>query len=271
MATILACRDLRRKLIQENREMLYSIGSDKKPSLLIIDKSHSKENETYTNQIMKACEESGIICIKSDEIKLSYIKNQYDGIIVLNPFDREEVMSRIDPSVDIDGITYHNLGRTVLKNPDYYSIPCTAAAVLKIIKYFEIPTRGINTVIIGRSPTIGMPVSNLLINMDANVSVFHSKSGKDNIIDACHKANLIILATNQVAYYDKRFFGDNKPVIIDCGFGMIDGKPYGCLDTRDEAIMNTITAYTPVPGGVGMITPAILCRNVIENFRCRRS
>lgn len=267
---ILDCRPIKAKIIDECKAMRSRL--EHPPTLAIIEVKENIENKAYKNQIIKCCNEIGIRCEIWDSYNRLTNYNGVDGIIPLNPFDKEFVSDNINPNIDIDGISYRSLGMCITGKPTkrpniegYF--PCTAEAVMEVIHYYNIPLEYKNVLIIGRSTTIGKPLSMLMLNENATVTICHSHTKPEAIYEFMRKADITVLATNQIGYYGSYKSSYVMPlnpdnIIIDCGFGLNEkNKISGCFNTND---IPWIKGYTPTPGGIGSITPALICKHVIQ-------
>lgn len=249
---ILDCKTISQEILETTKSLIEM--SKVKPVMNIVNVNPNVSNTVYQKQIIKYAEYVGIICKVTD-----FVDNYADGIIILNPHDKISANILLYPDQDIDGITQMSLGGLIYNGfiPKGF-IPCTAEAVMKVFEYHHIDLVGKNAVIVGRSTTIGKPLSMLMLNSDVTVTICHSKT--KNIDRITKNADIVVLATNQIAYYDSKFFNKDT-IVIDCGFGMNEktGKMSGCLDADEINSSNAISAYTSVPGGIGVITPALLC------------
>ena len=143
---------------------------------------------------------------------------------------------------------------------------CTAEACMEVMRYHGIDPAGRRVTILGRSLTVGKPLAIMMLNADATVTVCHSRTPEEDQIKACRDADIVVLATGRTQAYGSRFFR-NGQVILDVGTGTgRDGKMHGDLDIEEIMEKGEISDldYTPVPGGIGRVTTAILLRNIIK-------
>ena len=163
---------------------------------------------------------------------------------------------------DVDGLSYLNAGRLVSK--DYGLLPCTPKGIVALLEEYKIPIKGSNVVVIGRSLLVGKPIANLLLNMDATVTVCHSKT-KD-ISKYTKNADIVLVAVGKAGFLTKDMIKKGT-VVIDVGISRVDGKLHGDVDF--ENVSKKASYITPVPGGVGPMTVAELACNVYEAYKIR--
>ena len=182
------------------------------------------------------------------------------GILVQLPLpghlSKARVLETISPHKDVDGLHPDNAGRLMRGEPRF--VPCTPAGILEILNFYRIPTTGAKVVIIGRSEIVGRPMAQLMIMEDATVTVCHSKT-KDLALEAS-RADILIVAMGRHHFVGAEFV---KPgaVVIDVGQHRVDGNVAG--DVNFAEVSQTASAITPVPGGVGPMTIAMLMNNVM--------
>ena len=204
------------------------------------------------------------------EIALETVNMDEDvhGIIMLRPFpkqiDEEKLRARLLPRKDIDAITDISIAEFFAGKDAFMA--CTAEASMEILKYYNIDVKGKKVAIVGRSLTVGKPLAIMMLNADATITVCHSRTPEEDMREACRNADIVVLATGRTECYGSEFFRDGQ-IVIDVGTGTgKDGKMHGDLnisEIRESGIIQDLT-YTPVPGGVGRVTTAILLRNVIR-------
>ncbi|MCR4633696.1 MAG: bifunctional 5,10-methylenetetrahydrofolate dehydrogenase/5,10-methenyltetrahydrofolate cyclohydrolase [Erysipelotrichaceae bacterium] len=186
------------------------------------------------------------------------------GILVFRPlpksFDEEKVKALIDPEKDVDGCNDLSLAG-IFMNKDLGFAPCTAQAVTEILHHYRIEVSGKKAVVLGRSLVIGKPVSMLLLNEDATVTVCHSRT-KD-IEAIASDADILICATGKTSSIGSSYFNDRQ-TLIDVGIGFDPIRNKLCGDVIFEEADGIVQAVTPVPGGVGSVTTAVLASHVIE-------
>lgn len=184
------------------------------------------------------------------------------GVIVMQPLptqiSRSEVSEKLDPRKDVDALNPINMGKLVEGNPDAMA-PSTPAAVMEILKYYEYELEGTEVTVIGSSPVVGKPMSIMLLNAGATVANTHDMT-KDNTIHT-QKSDIIVSATGALHLVDETYVKEGQ-TILDVGYGYKDGKATG--DVNYDVVEPIVDAITPVPGGVGSVTTAVLASQVIK-------
>ena len=191
------------------------------------------------------------------------------GIIMLMPFpktiDSERMRSLLSPAKDIDAITDASYAKLFADDPDAF-YACTAESCMEILKFYGVELKGKQVTIIGRSMRVGKPLMLMMMNANATVTVCHTRTTDENLKEACERADVVVLATGQIESYSPELFHDNQ-VIIDVGTGTgKDGKLAGDFNSGalDKPGMPSSLNYSPVPGGVGTVTTALLLRNIVK-------
>jgi methylenetetrahydrofolate dehydrogenase (NADP+) / methenyltetrahydrofolate cyclohydrolase len=185
------------------------------------------------------------------------------GILVQLPLpesiDEATVVNAISPSKDVDGLTQTNAG--MLFNGKPTLIPCTPLGIMELFNYYKIELESIDAVVVNRSNLVGKPLAILLLQRNATVMICHSRS--KNLVDKIRSAELIITAVgNRERFALKSSMVKDGAIIIDVGITRLMGKPAG--DVEDfEALKEKVSWITPVPGGVGPMTIAMLLRNTV--------
>lgn len=192
------------------------------------------------------------------------------GILMMMPLPdhicTQKIIDLIDPDKDIDGLTTVNAGRLFSGRDGFFG--CTPRAVMEILESYDIPVEGKRVVILGRSNVIGKPVSMMLLNKNATVTICHSRSR--NLKEITQEADIIVVAVG----HPYSLSGDmikKGAIVIDVGINRIDGKTVG--DADYESVLPVAGAVTPVPGGVGAVTTTMVIESVIkagEQAVCKR-
>lgn len=251
------------------------------PKLMVIQVGEDPASSTYVRNKKKACEECGIEC---EDIHLPKEISQFeliskiveinlddtvDGILVQLPLpghiNERSVVNMIDPRKDVDGFTLSNAGK--LLTGEDCALPCTPAGVIELLRSTGVNLVSKNAVVIGRSNIVGKPVSILLQRMNMNVTMLHSKTSDEDKQFYCRQADVIVVATgHENTLTDRHFYGGKNPIIIDVGINRgVDGKLRG--DVSEEVKAKWSSYYTPVPGGVGPMTIAMLMKNVLRAYK----
>jgi methylenetetrahydrofolate dehydrogenase (NADP+)/methenyltetrahydrofolate cyclohydrolase len=252
------------------------------PGLAVVLVGDNPASKIYVNMKGKACQEVGIfsetIRIDADIsqeklLKLIIKLNQdqrYNGILVQLPLPdhikEQSILESVNPAKDVDCFHPENVGRLVIGNP--YVVPCTPAGIMELLHASSISTVGKHAVILGRSNIVGKPMANLLMQKsavaNATVTIVHSRT--NNIAAYTREADIIIAAMGQAHFIDATMIKENV-VIIDVGMNRIPAeneKGYKLVgDVNFEAVLPKVSKITPVPGGVGPMTIAMLLKNTI--------
>lgn len=263
---------LKTELIQKV-ELLKKKGID--PCLATILVGDDQPSAIYIRNKHKACSELGIktkdntMPSSIEEEKLIGLINSLNndpsvhGILLQLPLpshiDQFEVINKIKPTKDVDGLTYQNAG--LLLNKKSSLIPCTPLGVMELFNYYKIELKGKDIVIINRSILVGKPLFLLLLEKDATVTICHSKTR--DLEEKLRRADIIITAVgNRKLFTLKREHVKENVVIIDIGISRENGKIIG--DTDFERVAPKASWITPVPGGVGPMTITMLLNNTIK-------
>ena len=195
------------------------------------------------------------------EVNKANLDKNIHGILIFRPlpFNDELIRNLIVVEKDVDGSSSDSLA-AIFTNTNKGFAPCTAEAAMKILDYYNIDLVGKNVVIIGRSLVVGKPLSMLLLNRNATVTICHSKS-KD-IASISKKADIVIAAIGRTEMLNKDYFS-NKQTVIDVGINYSVEKNKLCGDVLFEEVEPIVENITPVPGGVGSVTNAILINHVV--------
>ncbi|MBQ9036627.1 MAG: bifunctional 5,10-methylene-tetrahydrofolate dehydrogenase/5,10-methylene-tetrahydrofolate cyclohydrolase [Erysipelotrichaceae bacterium] len=246
------------------------------PALAILRVGERSEDLSYERGATKRCNETGVevvnVVLPQDiskdtfYIKLEELNNdpKIHGILMLRPLpehlDNELARMSIVPEKDVDGCTDGSL-TGVFTNTAKGFAPCTAQAAIEILDHYGIELAGKNVVVLGRSLVVGKPVSMLLLNRNATVTVCHSKT--KNIADICKKADILVVCTGKMESVNKDYVNENQ-IIIDVGISFNEIKNKLCGDVLFEEVEPIVKMITPVPGGVGAVTTSVLVSHVVE-------
>ena len=243
------------------------------PTLSVVLVGEDKASQTYVRAKEKACNAYGIKSVahrlsenttQNELLALINVLNLDDsihGILVQLPLpkhiDTNVVLAAIDPRKDVDGFHAVNVGKLVSGLDGF--VPCTPLGVMEILKEYGIEVAGLNAVVIGRSNIVGKPMANLLLNASATVTVTHSKT--KNLKEICKNADLIVAAIGRPFFLKADMVKDGA-VVVDVGINRLDdGRLVGDVDFDEVA--PKCSYITPVPGGVGPMTIAMLLNNTI--------
>lgn len=266
-----------RKIANEIKQDLKKRVEDLKkkdiiPKLSIILVGEDPSSKIYINMKMISGKEVGIQTelhkfpenSKEEElIELIQKLNEDEkvhGILVQLPLPKHinenRVIETISPEKDVDGLTSINMFRLLFK--DEFLIPCTPKGVIKMLDYHKIDLVGKNAVVVGRSKIVGKPMALMLLNRDATVTVCHSKT-KD-LKEHTKNADILIVAVGKPKLITKDMVKEGA-VVIDVGINRVEGKL--CGDVDFENVKDVASYITPVPGGVGPMTVAMVLENTV--------
>ena len=209
----------------------------------------------------------------SEEALLSLLQElnadpEVDGILVQLPLPPgigvARVLEAIAPEKDVDGFHPLNVGRLWSQGPGAGLVPCTPAGVMRLLAHYEIPVAGRRAVVVGRSNIVGKPMAAMLLHADATVSLAHSKT--QDLSALTREAELLVSAVGRPGYLKPEMVRPGA-VVVDVGITRVGGR---LLGDADPAVAEVASALTPVPGGVGPMTVAMLMQNTVEAAERRR-
>jgi methylenetetrahydrofolate dehydrogenase (NADP+)/methenyltetrahydrofolate cyclohydrolase len=245
------------------------------PSLAVIRVGDDGASEIYVNNKIKTCEKIGINSVlrqlPKDITEASLIEivktldgdKNINGILVQLPLpkgiDENKVLNHISPSKDVDGFTPLSAGGLMLGNNALAA--CTPSGVVELIKSTGRPIAGANAVVVGRSNIVGKPAALMLLKENATVTVAHSKT--KNIEKITKRADILVVAIGKKEFI-KGGHIKKGAIVIDVGINRENGRLYGDIDFK--AARARAAYITPVPGGVGPMTIAILMKNTVKAF-----
>ena len=256
------------------------------PGLAAVLVGDDPASAIYVKSKAKACEETGLysevirLPAQTPEAELLELVAELNrradihGILVQSPVPRDidefKVNLAVSPAKDVDGFHPDNVGRVLLGRPGF--VPCTPAGVIELLKRFQIDTRGAEVVIAGRSNLVGKPLAALLIQKaagaDATVTVCHSRTR--DLAAHCRRADILVAAMGQPELIRGDWVKEGA-VVVDVGINRIaDSSEKGYRlagDVHFASVAPKCRAITPVPGGVGPMTIAMLLRNTVEAAR----
>ena len=240
--------------------------------LAVIIVGEDPASKVYVSNKKKACEALGIISEEyalpestTNEELLALInelnrKPSINGILCQLPLtkhlDEKLIINSIDPNKDVDAFHPFNVGKIMIG--DFHFLPCTPAGVMEMLEYEGIDVTGKNCVVIGRSNIVGKPMNMLLLHKNGTVTVCHSKT--KNLAEICKKADILVAAVGRPNFVTADMVKPDA-VVIDVGINRVDGKL--CGDVDFENVSKIASAITPVPGGVGPMTIAMLMQNTL--------
>lgn len=283
MTKILDGHAISKSIRQEVKSGIEQLGKEKPiPTLAIVLATKNESAGAYVRIIKKAAEKVGIRANVIDlgeevthELLMSTVKTLADdvnthGIIIQTPIregiDIDEARSLIPLDKDVDGTNPLSAGK-LFSNLESFA-PATASAVIEILSHYKVGIAGKHAVVIGRSRIVGKPVAHMLLNLNATITICHA--GTNDLAPFTKSADIIVVAVGKIGLIDGGHIGSQNTVIIDVGTNFNnDGELVGDVDY--EAVKNKVSAITPVPGGVGPVTTAILLRNTINAYSKQNS
>jgi methylenetetrahydrofolate dehydrogenase (NADP+)/methenyltetrahydrofolate cyclohydrolase len=302
-ATILDGNKIRDQIKAELAEQIQELKSAGiTPGLAAVLVGENPASQIYVRSKVKTCESLGLYSEKIDlpadtsqERLLALVeslngRDEIDGILIQLPLpsqiDSKRVLEAVDPAKDVDGFHPINVGHLVSGTPGL--VPCTPAGIIEILIRSQIPIKGARAVVVGRSDIVGKPVAMLLLHQHATLTVCHSRTR--DLPAVAREGDILVAAMGKAAYVTGEFI---KPgaTVIDVGINRLTTAeeicrifhdPSGPLkelaakgsilvgDVQPEDVKEKAAAYTPVPGGVGPLTIAMLMSNTVRAARLRR-
>jgi len=275
-------------------------AASRPPGLAVVLAGHDPGSEIYVRNKVKACAELGIYSEKLtppetittgellELIAQLNARPEIDGILVQMPLpkqvDSRRVLLAIAPDKDVDGFHPFNVGNLVANSPG--PRPCTPAGIMEMLRRYEIGVAGKRATIVGRSDIVGKPMALLLLHRHATVTICHSKT--PDLAGECRRADILVAAMGRAAFVTRDFIRDGA-VVIDVGINRVSDREQAArivrgdvarlaeFDRKKSLVVGDVdaldvggaSAYTPVPGGVGPLTIAMLMVNTIQSAEQR--
>lgn len=266
--------EVRVRLAEEAKKLKEKTG--KVPGLATVLVGDDPASAVYVRNKNKTCRELGFqpferkLPADTPETKLMRLidelnsNNDIHGILVQLPLpgqvNSEKVLEAIDPNKDVDGFHPVNVGRLAAGNA--LLTPCTPTGIIGLLDRYGIGISGKHAVVVGRSNIVGKPVSMLLLQRNATVTICHSRT--QNLEEVARAADILVAAVGRANFVTDEMVGEGA-VVIDVGINRADGKLTGDVDF--EPASKKASYITPVPGGVGPMTIAILMENTLKAFK----
>ena len=279
MTEILDGKKLSLKITEELKEQVAKL--QKKPKLAVILVGNDPASQIYVRNKQKKAEEIGFDSLViplpediSEENLLEhiYILNEDDninGILLQLPIpkhlNQQRILEAIEPIKDVDGFTTYNFGRLALGYKPY-AIPCTPKGIIKLLEEYNIDIEGKNALVIGRSNIVGKPISLLLQQKNATVTMAHSKT--KNLKEIALKSDIIVCAIGKPKMITADFVKDGA-IIIDVGINRDENGLCGDIDYKE--VYKKTSFITPVPGGIGPMTIAMLMENTLQLYKLQQT
>jgi methylenetetrahydrofolate dehydrogenase (NADP+) / methenyltetrahydrofolate cyclohydrolase len=297
MAQVLDGKTVNQQILEELKPRIAAlVARGRVPGLTVIRAGDDPASEIYVRNKVKTCRELGMLSeevllpgsVTTDEL-LKHIhtlngRDEIDGILVQMPLpkqvDSRAVLLAIDPLKDVDGFHPFNVGQLVANAPAPRS--CTPAGVMEILSRNGIGIKGKRAVVVGRSDIVGKPMAFLLLHQHATVTICHSRT--PDLPAVCRTADILVAAIGKPALLTRDYIRPGA-VVIDVGINRLNNRAdverifrgdagrLAAFDKRGQVIVGDVdpldmaeysSAYTPVPGGVGLLTIAMLMQNTVE-------
>ena len=249
----------------------------KEIALAVIQVGADPASSVYVRNKKRACEYTGIESVSyelpestTQEELLDIIRkcnedSKINGILVQLPLpdhmDEDEVLLAIDPKKDVDGFHPVSVGNMVIGEDGF--LPCTPAGVIQLLKRSGVEIEGKECVVLGRSNIVGKPMSILLLRENGTVTICHSRT--KNLKEVCKRADILVVAIGKPKFIDDSYVKEGA-VVIDVGIHRNENNKL-CGDVDFDKVEPKVSAITPVPGGVGPMTIAMLMKNCVESKR----
>lgn len=293
---------IKQKVASEVAELQKEHGF--RPCLVAVRVGEDAASAVYVGNKVKTSKELGLISEHKhlpaettqkellDLVEELNERDDVDGILVQLPLpkhlDENEILEKINPAKDVDGFHAINVGKLSQGQPAL--VPCTPAGVIEMLKHYEIPISGKHAVVIGRSNIVGKPMAQLLLQENATVTICHSRT--ENIAAICSQADILIAAVGRAGFVRGDFIKDGATV-IDVGINSFSDKDVAhelfgedelekrlnTIEKRGATLVGDVNPkeakeiaanFTPVPGGVGLLTVAMLMKNTLDAAKMRR-
>jgi methylenetetrahydrofolate dehydrogenase (NADP+) / methenyltetrahydrofolate cyclohydrolase len=263
--------------LRENIKLRVASLAEKNvsPTMLLIRVGEREDDISYERGILKNCDLLGIkinvkqlpVDVSMEELTKVFEEANKDanvhGIMIFRPLpehlDMDVVVNLIDPAKDIDCMSPLNLEKVFEGHSEGFA-PCTPKAVIEILKHYEVPLKGANVVVAGRSLVVGKPLAMLLLDENATVTICHSRT--NNMPSVTSKADIVVAAIGKAKFMTEEFFSEDQ-VVVDVGIND-DGNGKICGDVDYDAVFDKVKALNPAIGGVGLITTTILLNHVVQ-------
>ena len=275
MATLIDGKVIAAQIKEELKEQVAAMKADgKNVCLAVVQVGEDPASSVYVRNKKRACEYIGIES-RSYELKEETTQEelihlvdtlnqdpQVDGILVQLPLprqiDEDAVIRAISPKKDVDGFHPMNVGKMFVGEEGF--VPCTPAGVIELLKRSGISIEGKECVVVGRSNNVGKPMGILLLQENGTVTVTHSRT--QNLKDVTCRADILVVAAGKAKMITADYVKDGR-VVIDVGMHRNEDNKL-CGDVDFDQVVDKVSAITPVPGGVGPMTVAMLMRNCVE-------
>jgi methylenetetrahydrofolate dehydrogenase (NADP+)/methenyltetrahydrofolate cyclohydrolase len=272
MATILDGKKVAAEIKEELRQATEAFSEfyGTRPCLAVIQVGDDPASSVYVNNKIKSCQQIGFISksfhylniSEAELLELISTLNSDDtvhGILVQLPLpihiDEAKVIKAIDQKKDVDAFNPYNVGQLMIGDATF--LPCTPAGIMELLKRYNVDVAGKECVVVGRSNIVGLPTAHLLLQQNGTVTVCHSKT--KNLKEVCKRADILVCAIGKAKFFNEEYV---KPgaVVVDVGINRAENNKL-CGDVDFEAVEPIAGYITPVPGGCGVMTIAMLMKN----------
>lgn len=281
MAQIIDGKKISQDIKDELKEKVTALkDTGTEVALAVIQVGNDPASSVYVRNKKKACEYIGIRSLSyelpeetTEDALIELIEKlnkdeTVNGILVQLPvpkhIDPDKIIRTISPEKDVDGFHPQNVGKLVIGEEGFVS--CTPAGVIQLLKRSGIEISGKNCVVVGRSNIVGKPMALLMLRENATVTIAHSKT--KNLKELCQTADILIVAIGKPQFITADYVKEGA-VVIDVGIHRDENNKL-CGDVRYEEVAEKASAITPVPGGVGPMTIAMLMSNCVESLNRER-
>lgn len=276
MTQIIDGKKISAEIKDELRQEVAAMKEEgKEIALAVIQVGEDPASSVYVRNKKKACEYIGIKSVSYeipedstqqellDLVEKCNNDHEINGILVQLPLpghmDEDAVIHAIDPKKDVDGFHPVSVGNMVIGNDGF--LPCTPAGIIELLKRSGVEISGKECVVVGRSNIVGKPMSTLLLRENGTVTVCHSRTR--NLREVCSRADILVVAVGKPKFIDSSYVKQGA-VIIDVGIHRNEHNKL-CGDVDFDAVKEKTSAITPVPGGVGPMTIAMLMKNCVQS------
>lgn len=281
MSKLISGKEISNEINQAVKDKIAALTGEKgfPPKLFSFTNRESQDAKIYANMQKRIAEFVGIEFVSKEiapnvtekelllEIEKANIDNTVTAIIIQKPLpegiNHDSIVAKIKPEKDAEGIHPYNLGKIFRRDADI--VPCTPGAIMKILDFHNIDLYGKEVVIVGHSDIVGKPLSVMMLNENATISVCHIEtSKKGNLKEYTQKAEILVVAVGKAELITKEHVSEGA-IVIDVGINKVEGKIVG--DVKFDEVEQKARFITPVPGGVGPVTVSILMRNVLRAYK----
>lgn len=244
--------------------VVIQVGEDSASSVYVNNKKKACEYCGIKSEIHRMCENTPVYFLEKTLISLIEHFNRNDeinGILVQLPLpdgvDEKKIINAISPEKDVDGFHESNVGKLMIGEDTF--VPCTTKGIIELLKKNDIKIEGKNCVVVGRSNIVGKPTAMELLHHNGTVTMCHSKTR--NLKQICREADILVCAIGKPKFFNREYIKEGA-VVVDVGIHRTENGLCGDVDFDD--VKDIVSAITPVPGGCGAMTVAMLMKNCVE-------